>query len=126
MKYGNVNPLFELSFNFKASGSGNVLKIYSAKAVGNKFDRSDNFICVFRLYTKWNASTPANSLKSAHFPSITGIPASPPISPRPRTAVPSVITATRFRTPGKLVRKLRILLDFKTRLGNPRRVGKTQ
>ena len=43
-----------------------------------------------------NASTPANSLNRAHLPSITGIAASGPISPRPNTAVPSVITATRF------------------------------
>ena len=43
-----------------------------------------------------NASTPANSLKRAHFPSITGMAASGPISPRPNTAVPSVTTATVF------------------------------
>ena len=40
------------------------------------------------------ASTPANSLKSTHFPSITGIPARAPIFPSPSTADPSVITAT--------------------------------
>ena len=45
------------------------------------------------------ASTPPNSLKSTHFPSITGIPASGPISPRPSTAVPSVTTATVFQRP---------------------------
>ena len=38
----------------------------------------------------------ANSLNSAHLPSITGIPAAGPMSPRPRTAVPFVITATRL------------------------------
>ena len=43
-----------------------------------------------------NASTPANSLKSAHLPSITGMAAAGPMSPRPRTAVPSVMTATMF------------------------------
>ena len=43
-----------------------------------------------------NASTSANSLKSAHLPSITGIPARPPMLPSPSTAEPSVITATRF------------------------------
>ena len=42
------------------------------------------------------ASTSPNALKSAHLPSITGIPASGPMSPSPRTAVPSVTTATRF------------------------------
>ena len=43
------------------------------------------------------ASTPPNSLKSTHLPSITGIPASGPISPSPSTAVPSVTTATVFQ-----------------------------
>ena len=35
-------------------------------------------------------------LNRAHLPSITGMPASGPMSPRPRTAVPSVITAQRL------------------------------
>jgi len=43
------------------------------------------------------ASIPANSLNSSALPSITGRAASGPISPRPRTAVPSVTTATVFR-----------------------------
>ena len=43
------------------------------------------------------ASTSPNSLNRTHLPSITGIPASGPISPRPRTAVPSVTTATVFQ-----------------------------
>jgi hypothetical protein len=40
------------------------------------------------------ASIPANSLKSMHLPSITGIAAAGPRSPRPSTAVPSEMTAT--------------------------------
>ncbi len=42
------------------------------------------------------ASTPANSLNSIALPSITGIAASGPMSPRPRTAEPSDTTATVF------------------------------
>ena len=41
-----------------------------------------------------NASTSPNALNRQHFPSITGIPASGPISPSPSTALPSVTTAT--------------------------------
>jgi hypothetical protein len=41
-----------------------------------------------------NASTSANSLKSIALPSITGMAASGPMSPRPSTAVPSETTAT--------------------------------
>ena len=43
------------------------------------------------------ASTPANSLNRQHLPSITGIAARGPMSPRPRTAVPSETTATVLR-----------------------------
>ena len=44
-----------------------------------------------------HASTPANCLNSAAFPSITGSAAAGPMSPRPSTAVPSVTTATVLR-----------------------------
>ena len=43
------------------------------------------------------ASTPANSLNSIALPSMTGIAASGPMSPRPSTAVPSETTATVLR-----------------------------
>ncbi len=43
------------------------------------------------------ASTPANSLNSIALPSITGIAASGPMSPSPKTAVPSLTTATMLR-----------------------------
>ena len=41
-------------------------------------------------------SIPAKILKSKALPSITGLEAHGPISPSPRTAVPLVITATKF------------------------------
>ena len=50
-----------------------------------------------------HASTSANLLKSAALPSITGRAASGPIFPRPRTAEPSVTTATVLRL---IVRRL--------------------
>ena len=42
------------------------------------------------------ASTPPKALNRTHLPSMTGIPASGPMSPSPRTAEPSVTTATVF------------------------------
>ena len=42
------------------------------------------------------ASTLANRLNKAAFPSITGIAASAPILPNPKTAEPSLTTATVF------------------------------
>ena len=47
--------------------------------------------------TTGKASTPPNSLNSIALPSITGIAARGPISPNPKTAVPSETTATVFR-----------------------------
>ena len=44
-----------------------------------------------------NASTPPNSLNSIALPSITGMAARGPMSPRPRTALPSDTTATVLR-----------------------------
>jgi hypothetical protein len=41
-------------------------------------------------------SISANILNNKPFPSITGFEASGPISPSPKTAVPLVITATKF------------------------------
>ena len=41
-------------------------------------------------------SIPANILKSSPLPSITGLEASGPISPSPKTADPLVITATKL------------------------------
>ena len=45
------------------------------------------------------ASTPPKALNRAHLPSITGMPASGPMSPSPSTAVPSVTTATVLPRP---------------------------
>ncbi len=51
---------------------------------------------VFSFTSVSNTSMSANLLKRTPFPSITGLPAIAPISPRPRTAVPLEITATRL------------------------------
>ena len=44
-----------------------------------------------------NASTPAKCLNSSALPSMTGMAASGPMSPRPSTAVPSETIATVLR-----------------------------
>ena len=43
-----------------------------------------------------NTSMSAKTLNSTPFPSITGLLASGPMSPNPRTAVPLLITATKL------------------------------
>ena len=50
----------------------------------------------FSLISMSNTSMPANFLNRTPLPSITGLAASGPMSPRPSTAVPLVTTATRL------------------------------
>ena len=50
----------------------------------------------FSAISMSNTSTPANFLNKTPLPSMTGLEASGPILPKPKTAVPFVITATRF------------------------------
>src|SRR5687768_16423761 len=70
-----------------------------------------------------NASTLANSLKSIALPSMTGSAASGPISPRPRTAVPSVTTATMLPFDGEVPDGIRVVSDRLADPGDTRRVG---
>ncbi len=50
----------------------------------------------FSATSRSNTSMPANFWNSTPLPSITGLAASGPMLPRPSTAVPLVITATRL------------------------------
>ena len=50
----------------------------------------------FSLISMSNTSMPANFLKRTPLPSITGLLANGPMSPRPRTAVPLVTTPTKL------------------------------
>ena len=70
-----------------------------------------------------NASTPANSLKSIALPSITGIAASGPMSPRPSTAVPSETTATVLPLIVSAHAAARVLRDRHRHAPDARRVG---
>ena len=79
------------------------------------------------LFTSMSkTSTSAKRLKRTALPSMTGLPARAPMSPRPSTAVPLLSTATRLPRAGVLEGVLRILLDFKAGLGNAGRVGQAQ
>ena len=57
---------------------------------------SISFSGSFSLISISKQSIPAKVLKSTDFPSITGLEASAPISPKPKTAVPLVITPTKL------------------------------
>ena len=88
----DIKSFLELFFDFKASRSRNILKVYSAKAIAYKLDCTNDFVCVLALYANRKCVNACKLLKKTAL----SIPARPPMSPRPRTAVPSVITATRF------------------------------
>jgi hypothetical protein len=57
---------------------------------------STNLSTSFSAISRSNTSISANFLNRHALPSITGLPAAGPMSPRPSTAVPLEITATRF------------------------------
>ena len=57
---------------------------------------STSFSGSFSLISMSNTSMPENFLKRTALPSMTGLPAKGPMSPKPSTAVPLVITPTKL------------------------------
>jgi hypothetical protein len=68
----------------------------------------------------------ANFLNSTPLPSMTGLAASGPIAPRPRTAVPLVITPTRLAREVSVLASARVGDDFFAGEGNARRISHRQ
>lgn len=66
------------------------------KLGSSDFTSSTSFSGSLRFMHIGRASTPPRYLKMTAFPSITGMAASGPMSPRPSTLVPSVIIAIVF------------------------------
>ena len=73
-----------------------------------------------------NTSTSANRLNSTPLPSMTGLPASAPIFPRPSTAVPFDTTATRLPLACIPVGQLGVLFDLQAGARHARRVRHRQ
>ncbi len=80
----------------KASGDLMSSRFIPPKVGAIAFTASINFSGSLASTSMSKTSIPAKILNNSAFPSITGLEASGPISPRPRTAVPLEITATRF------------------------------
>ena len=70
-----------------------------------------------------NTSIPAKRLNRTAFPSITGLDASGPILPSPSTAVPLLITPTRFARPVISAAGSRVVDDGETGVGHAGGVG---
>ena len=93
----DVERLLEALLDLEAARRGDVLEVDAAEGRGRcgfTVSTISSASLVSRQIGK--ASTSANSLNSIALPSITGMAAAGPMSPRPSTAVPSETTATVF------------------------------
>ena len=93
---GISNSSFRRRSISKASGALMSSRLIPPKVGAIAFTVSTNLSTSVASTSISNTSIPANILKSKPFPSITGLEASAPISPKPSTAVPLEITATRL------------------------------
>ena len=93
---GISNSSFNLLSISKASGALMSSKLIPPKVGAIIFTVSMNLSISLVSNSISILSISAKILNNKHLPSITGFEASGPISPNPRTAVPLVITATRF------------------------------
>ena len=80
----------------KHSGAFISSRLIPPKVGAMAFTASMNLSGSFSFTSMSNTSIPAYILKSNPLPSITGFPLNAPISPKPNTAVPLEITATKL------------------------------
>ena len=90
------NSLINLFSISKHSGALISSRLIPPKVGEIALTASTNSSTSVRSISISKTSISANALNKRPFPSITGFPASAPMSPRPNTAVPLLITATRF------------------------------
>ena len=93
---GISNSSFNLRSIIKASGDLISSKLIPPKVGAIALTASINFSVSFASTSISKTSISAKILNNNPLPSITGLEASGPIFPSPRTAVPLEITATRF------------------------------
>ena len=103
----------------KHSGALMSSRLIPPKVGAMALTTSINFCGSFSLISMSNTSISANTLNSRPLPSITGLPASGPISPKPKTAVPLEITATRLPFPVYLYTSSGFLLMAKQGSATP-------
>jgi len=97
----DLHALAQLALDVEAVGRLDVFEVDAAEGGLQRGDDVDQLVeVVFSSISMSNTSMPANFLNSTPLPSITGLAASGPMSPRPSTAVPLVTTATRLPRAG--------------------------
>ena len=94
---GDVESVAQPALDLEAARRGDVLQVDAGEAGGDRLDDLDDRVGVLGVQAIGQASMPANRLKRAALPSITGSAATGPMLPRPSTAEPSVTTATVLR-----------------------------
>ncbi len=94
---GDVALFFQLALDLKASGRGNILKVDAAERAGDERDGIDEFVYIVRLDAQREGIHIAEGLEEHAFALHDRHAGLRPISPRPRTAEPSVMTAQRFQ-----------------------------
>ena len=93
---GILNSAFNLLSISKHSGALISSKLTPPKVGSMAFTVRTNSSTSVTFNSISKTSMSAKILKSTPFPSITGLDASAPIFPKPNTAVPLLITATKF------------------------------
>ena len=95
-KTGICISFFSRSSMTKHSGALMSSRLMPPKVGSSAFTTRMTSSASFASMLMSKTSMSANRLKSTPLPSMTGLPARGPMSPRPRTAVPFETTATRF------------------------------
>jgi len=93
VKDGDVELYAQAPFDLKTARRGDVLEVDGAEGWGRRFDERDDLIDVLGVDAQ-RERVDAGELNNIALPSMTGIAASGPMSPSPRTAVPSETIAT--------------------------------
>jgi len=92
---GDLERLTQACLDLEAAGRGDVLEVDPTEPRGDGGDGCDDLVGVGRRQANGPRVDPAELLEEDRFlPSMTGSAGSGPMSPSPRTAVPSVTTAT--------------------------------
>ena len=127
MEDRNLHALAQLLLDDEAFGRLDVFQIDAAEGrLQRRHDLARSGPYRVASTSRSKTSMPANFLNRTALPSITGLEARGPISPRPSTAVPLVITATRLPRAVYSRASDGIGRDGLARRGHARRIGQRQ
>ena len=126
VEHRDLHALAQPLFDLEALRRLDVLEVDAAERRLERGDDVDERAVSFASSSRSNTSMSANFLNRQALPSITGLPASGPMLPRPSTAVPLVMTATRLPRAVYSQREVGVGGDLEARLGDAGRVRERQ